>query len=77
MFNNGVRQDFKKYTVTDNVNLISEFKKTPIRYSVRFIADGVQVGETQNYTVEDKTINEPKVPIKKGYSGVWKNNRRI
>lgn len=72
-FNNGARWDFENDTVIGNVNLISEFEKTPIRYSVRFIADGVQVGETQYYTVENKTVNEPKVPIKKGYSGVWKN----
>lgn len=72
-FNNGARWDFENDTVIGNVNLISEFRKTPIRYSVRFIADGVQVGETQYYTVENKTVNEPKVPIKKGYSGVWKN----
>lgn len=72
-FNNGVRWDFENDTVTENVNLIAKFEKTPIRYSVKFIADGVQVGETQYYTVEDKTVKEPKVPTKKGYSGVWKS----
>jgi hypothetical protein len=39
-------------------------------YTVTFIADGATVG-TATYTVEDKDIEEPAVPEKEGYTGVW------
>ena len=33
--------------------------------------DGEQVGETQTYTVENKTISEPTAPAKEHYTVVW------
>ena len=42
-----------------------------INYSVIFKADGVQVGETQYYNIENKEITIPEVPAKEGYTGVW------
>ena len=44
--------------------------KTAIRYTVTFKADGETVA-TETYTVENKTVNEPAVPAKKGYDGAW------
>ena len=44
---------------------------TPITYSVIFKADGVQVGTTLTYTVENNTITAPDVPAKDGYTGTW------
>ena len=46
-------------------------KYTAIEYTVTFKADAVQVGETQTYTVENKTINEPTAPAKEHYTAVW------
>lgn len=40
---------------------------TPIRYSVVFMADGIQVGEVQYYTVENTDIVLYEVPPKEGY----------
>ena len=45
---------------------------TPIEYIVTFQADGRTVG-SQVYTVEDKTIFEPEVPVKEGYAGTWED----
>ena len=42
-----------------------------INYSVIFMADGTQVGETQYYTIENKDITIPAVPEKEGYTGEW------
>ena len=52
-----------------NITLLASY--TPITYSVIFKADGVQVGETLTYTVENNTITAPAVPEKDGYRGVW------
>ena len=40
-------------------------------YTVTFMADGVQVGETLSYTVGNTAIVEPSVPEKVGYGGTW------
>ena len=45
---------------------------TPIEYTITFIADGKTV-DTCTYTVEDKDISAPTVPVKAGYSGKWDN----
>lgn len=42
----------------------------PTEYIVTFMADGKTVG-TDTYTEEDKTIVEPAVPAKDGYTGKW------
>ena len=52
-----------------NITLLASY--TPITYSVIFKADGVQVGETLTYTVENNTITAPAVPEKDGYRGAW------
>ena len=41
----------------------------PVTYTVTFVADGVTVAEVE-YAVGD-TIEEPAVPAKDGYTGVW------
>ena len=46
-------------------------KYTAIEYTVTFKADGEQVGETQTYTVENKTISEPTAPAKEHYTVAW------
>ncbi len=43
---------------------------TVITYTVTFKADGKVVG-TVNFTVNDKTVKEPAVPSKKGFTGAW------
>ena len=45
---------------------------TPKTYTVIFVADNEIVSE-QYYTVESKTITEPQVPQKDGYTGVWES----
>lgn len=42
-----------------------------VKYTVTFKADGEQVGEVLTYTVENKQITEPDVPVKVGYNGAW------
>ena len=39
----------------------------PVRYSVIFKADGVQVGDTLSYTVEDRSVELPEIPEKEGF----------
>ena len=46
-------------------------KYAAIEYTVTFKVDGVQVGETQTYTVENKTIVEPTIPAKEHYTAAW------
>ena len=43
---------------------------TPITYTATFVAEGKTVG-TVDYTVETKSITEPDVPVKAGYTGKW------
>ncbi|MBQ7338021.1 MAG: InlB B-repeat-containing protein [Clostridia bacterium] len=45
---------------------------TAIEYTVTFVADGTTVG-TAKYTVENKSITEPAVPEKEGYTGKWES----
>ena len=42
----------------------------PLEYKATFVADGVTVAVVV-YTAESKSINEPAVPAKEGYTGVW------
>ena len=42
-----------------------------VKYTVTFKADGKQVGEALNYTVENKQITDPAVPEKDGFIGEW------
>ena len=42
-------------------------------YYVTFMAEGKQVGEKIPYTVENPEIDEPKVPTKAHYTGVWQS----
>ena len=43
---------------------------TPVVYTATFVADGKEVAKVQ-FTVEDKSIAEPAVPAKEGYTGKW------
>lgn len=42
----------------------------PVIYTVTFVADGVTVS-TKTYTVENPVVEEPAVPVKEGYTGIW------
>ena len=42
----------------------------PTIYTVTFVADGAAVS-TKTYTVENPVVEEPAVPAKEGYTGVW------
>ncbi|MCQ2400085.1 MAG: InlB B-repeat-containing protein, partial [Clostridia bacterium] len=46
---------------------------TAIEYTVTFTANGQQVGEVQNYTVENTEIVVPQVPAKEHYTGAWES----
>lgn len=65
----GVWEDFQP---ENNQTQIVNAKYTAIKYTVTFKADGKTV-DKQTYTVENKSITEPKVPEKEGYTGKWKN----
>jgi hypothetical protein len=43
---------------------------TPSVYTATFYADGVKVGEVE-FKSDDKTLAEPAVPAKDGYTGKW------
>lgn len=42
----------------------------PTIYTVTFVADGAAVS-TKTYTVENPVVEEPAIPVKEGYTGVW------
>lgn len=42
----------------------------PVTYTVTFVADGATVS-AETYTVENPVVEEPAVPAKDGYTGVW------
>ena len=65
----GVWEDFQP---ENNQKQIVNAKYTDIKYTVTFKADGKTV-DKQTYTVENKSITEPKVPEKEGYTGKWKD----
>ena len=52
-------------------NIVVNAVYTVIPYTVTFKSDGKQVGEVLTYTVENKQITEPAVPVKVGYNGAW------
>ena len=43
-----------------------------IQYTATFIADGIEIAKV-NFTVLDTSIEEPEVPAKEGYTGVWQS----
>ena len=67
----GYISEWEKYTLTTE-NITVNVIYTPIEYTITFIADGKTV-DTCTYTVEDKDISAPTVPVKAGYSGKWDN----
>ncbi len=60
---------WEEYELNGNVTVNAVY--TMETYNVTFVADGVQVGETQNYTIENKEITVPEVPAKAGYTAAW------
>ena len=81
------REDSEGYTYTfagwdkeinplaeENVVYTATYEKTPILYTVTFKADGAQVGEVFEYTVENKEIAFPNVPAKEHYTAQWEIN---
>lgn len=67
----GYTGKWEDYTLTSG-NITVEAQYTLIEYTVTFRADGKEVGIAQ-YTIEDKTITEPAVPVKDGYTGEWED----
>ena len=59
-----------RYKETGSYNLTIKAEYAAIKYSVTFKADGKDVAILY-YTVENKTITEPAVPAKEGYTGKW------
>ena len=57
--------------VEDDVIYKAVYTKTPINYTVTFMAEGVQVGEALSYNLDNPTVAEPAVPVKEGYGGSW------
>ena len=56
--------------VKENKILIAKF--TPITYTVTFKVDGTEVANEQ-FTVENKTVTEPSIPAKAGYTAAWES----
>ena len=67
----GYTGEWENYTLTTG-NIIVSAVYTPIEYKITFIAEGKTVS-TDTYTVEDKDITEPAIPVKDDYSGTWEN----
>ena len=63
--------DKEVVAATENVTYKATYSKTAIEYNVTFKADGVEVGEAQKYSVENKEITVPEVPGKAHYTGAW------
>ncbi len=67
----GYTASWNKYSLgTEDITIEAVY--TVISYSVTFMADGKEVAVLY-YTVEDTSIQEPEVPLKKGYSGKWED----
>ena len=68
------------YWHSDDSGLPVVWKYTPPTYTVKFYADGKLCKEV-TYIKNDIHIEEPAVPVKKGYTGVWEkytlNNSNI
>ncbi len=67
----GYTAKWSDYTLTFG-DIVVKAIYTPIKYKVFFMADGKTVSET-TYNLENKAIDAPAVPAKKGYSGVWES----
>lgn len=60
---------WEPYTL-NNADMIVNAVETPISYVIGFMVDG-EVIETQSFTVETQSIEEPSVPERIGYRGKW------
>lgn len=67
----GYTGEWEEYTLTTG-NITVEAKYEPIEYTITFVAEGKEI-DTVQYTVEDRNITEPVVPVKDDYNGVWEN----
>lgn len=63
---------WEDYDISMLQNLTVEAVFTPIKYYAEFIAEDLTVS-TVPFTIESKSIEEPEVPEKKGYSGNWES----
>lgn len=61
-----------EYELNETKRLTVELEYEAIVYKATFVADG-KVVEVVDFTVEDETIDEPEVPAKEGYTGVWED----
>ncbi len=57
------------YTIEGSLLNISA-KYTPVTYYATFVADGKEVAKLP-FTVKNKSLKEPAVPAKEGYTGKW------
>ena len=69
-YNGETKWNIESDVVAGDMALVSKFAQTLRTYTVTFVADEETVG-TATYTVEDKTVEEPAVPEKEGYTGEW------
>ena len=65
----GYTGEWAEYTL-EAKDITIEAVYTVIEYKVTFMADGKEVAVLY-YTVENPTVDEPAVPEKAGYTGVW------
>ena len=62
--------DFDKTNPSDVV--INTLTGSPIEYTISFVDENDQIiGQQKTWTIEDKDIEVPTVPSKKGYDGQW------
>ncbi len=64
----GYTSAWETYTLSGDITV--DVVYTAIEYTVTF-KDGATVIGTATYTVENKTITEPAVPTKEGYTSAW------
>ena len=64
---------WEAYTLTTGDIIVNAVYTPATEYKVIFKADGVQVGDAQTYTADDKNITAPEIPAKAGYTAVWES----
>jgi uncharacterized repeat protein (TIGR02543 family) len=62
-----------KALVNEPENTVIEAQYSPIAYKVTFLDENGAVVKETTHTVETTTVEEPAVPDKTGYDGVWEN----
>ena len=67
----GYKGEWEEFALVPGESLTINAKYTPITYYATFVADGRQIGDKVPFTVESKSIKEPSIPSKEGYTAKW------